>query len=271
MNPPLRITFIGGGNMATAILSGLAQLTDWPMQCNVVDPNAEQCQRLAAQYGVSYSLSLVPANVAADVIVLAVKPQNLADIAAQIAPHLQQQLVISIAAGIGSAKLSAWLGDYQRLVRVMPNTPAQVGAGISGLFATASVDSAQRQLATRLFESVGSVLWLDDEAYMDKITAISGCGPAYVFYMIEALEAAARDLGFDAASASLLAEQTFTGAIKLLQNSTDTPTSLRAKVTSKKGVTEQGIASMEQSDLFGLISRATQSAEARSIELGKTL
>lgn len=267
----LRITFIGGGNMAAAIMAGLSKLDSLALQLHVVDRNLDKCQRFANDYAATFSLALTPADLASDVIVLAIKPQQLQEVAAQIAPHLQAQLVISVAAGVSTGKLSAWLSGYRQIVWVMPNTPAQVGAGVSGLYATPEVSPAARELAGRLFDSVGACVWLNDEAQMDKLTAISGCGPAYVFYMVEALENAARELGFDAETAAILGGATFAGAVKLLASAGETPAALRAKVTSKKGVTEQGILSMQADDLFGLVTRAARKAEARSVELGASL
>ncbi|WP_374352142.1 pyrroline-5-carboxylate reductase [Chitinimonas sp.] len=267
----MRITFIGGGNMAGAILAGLHARYGNEMQLHVVDRNADKGERFARDYGASHSLALTDSDLDADVLVLAVKPQQLKELAAQIAPQLREQLVISVAAGVRTSKLASWLGGYQKLVWVMPNTPAQVGAGVSGLYATAAVSASERDTAARLFEAVGQVVWLDDEDRMDNLTAISGCGPAYVFLMVEALTAAAQAQGFDAASARSMAEGTFFGAVKLLQQSGEDAATLRAKVTSKKGVTEQGILSMQADDLAGVIARGVEKARLRSIELGELL
>jgi len=265
----MRITFIGGGNMASAIIAGLHRESD--IALHVVDRNLDKCQRLAHEYGATYSVQLTVEDLAADVIVLAIKPQQLQALCADIAPQLDGQLIISVAAGVRTSKLADWLEGYDRLVWVMPNTPAQVGAGVSGLFATEAVSEPERAVAERIFRAVGKTIWLDDETRMDNLTAITGCGPAYVFYMVEALQAAAVAQGFNAADARNMAEGTFFGAVKLLASSGEEAATLRAKVTSKKGVTEQGILSFTEDGLFDLFIRAAERARARSEEMGKLL
>jgi pyrroline-5-carboxylate reductase len=267
----MRITFIGGGNMAGAILAGLHARFGNTLSLHVVDRNADKGERFARDYGATHSLALAPSDLEAEVIVLAIKPQQLKALAEQIAPLLKHQLIVSVAAGVRTSKLAGWLGGYDKLVWVMPNTPAQVGAGVSGLYATAAVSEAERKTAASLFEAVGTVVWLDDEARMDNLTAITGCGPAYVFLMVEALTEAAIAQGFDAESARRMAEGTFFGAVKLLAQSGEAADVLRAKVTSKKGVTEQGILSMQADDLAGVIARGVEKARLRSIELGDLL
>lgn len=267
----MRITFIGGGNMAGAILAGLHARYANDMALHVVDRNADKGERFAREFGATHSLALSPADLDADVLVLAVKPQQLKEMAAQIAPSLHTQLVVSVAAGVRTTKLSGWLGGYRKLVWVMPNTPAQIGAGLSGMYATDAVSEAERATAARLFEAVGQVVWLDDEARMDNLTAITGCGPAYVFLLVEALASAAQAQGFDADTARRMAEGTFFGAVKLLERSGEPAGELRAKVTSKKGVTEQGILSMQADDIAGLMARAAEKARLRSIEMGEML
>lgn len=267
----MRITFIGGGNMAAAIIAGLHAAGNRDLDIHVVDRNLDKGERFAREYGATFSVALTQADVATDVLVLAVKPQQLAELAAQITPWLQQQLVISVAAGVNTGKLASWLGGYRKLVWVMPNTPAQVGAGIAGAYATPAVSDAERAITTRLLSAVGQTIWLDDESRMNQLTAITGCGPAYVFLMVEALAAAAANFGFDAATAQQMAQGTFAGAIKLLEASGEAPADLRAKVTSKKGVTEQGILSLQSDDLFGVVQRAALRAEARAIEMGQQL
>lgn len=270
MTPPLRISFIGGGNMAAALMSGFARLKDLPLAMHVVDRNPEKGAQLAARLGASCSITIRTEDLSADILVLAIKPQQLAEVATRLPGPLGQTLVISVAAGITTARLSDWLGGHRKLVRAMPNTPAQVGAGVTGLYACPEITALERERVGRLFESVGAALWLEDETRMDSLTAISGCGPAYVFYMIEALQAAAQEMGFSPADAALLAKGTFDGALRLLAASPgETPASLRAKVTSKKGATEQGLLSLEADNLFGLLARATRRAEARAIELGQ--
>jgi pyrroline-5-carboxylate reductase len=267
----MRISFIGGGNMAGAILAGLHRKHGQAVQLHVVDRNADKLARFEREFGATHSLALTPADLDADIVVLAIKPQQLKELAAEIAPHLHGQLIVSVAAGVRTSKLAGWLGGYDRLVWAMPNTPAQVGAGMTGLYATPAVDASQRQQASTLFEAVGQVVWLGDEARMDNLTAISGCGPAYVFLMVEGLTAAAQAQGFTPEEARQMAEQTFFGAVRLLENAGEDAASLRAKVTSKKGVTEQGILSMQADDLAGVIGRGVEKARLRSIELGELL
>ncbi len=267
----MRITFLGGGNMASAILTGLAARGASDLQLHVVDPSIEKCEELQARFGVTHSREASSEDVTADVIVLAVKPQHLKDLCARIVPWMKQQLVLSIAAGITTGTLTDWLGGYQRVVWMMPNTPAQVQCGMAGLYAGPAVTAADRSAADTLARSIGQAIWVDDEAQMHRVTAISGSGPAYVFYFVEALTQAALEMGFDTVQAHLLAEQTAIGAIRLLESSGEAADSLRAKVTSKKGTTEQGILSLEREDLVGAVSRAARRAEARSIELGEIL
>lgn len=267
----MRITFIGGGNMAGAIIAGLATLGRRDLSIHVVDRNPEKCERMKAEYGITYSNLLCEADVASDIVVLAIKPQQLKALATQLSPWIQQQLIVSVAAGIRTDSLATWLGNYNRIVRVMPNTPSQVLQGMSGLFATDSVSSDEKNVVDTLFAAVGKTVWVNSEAGIDKITAISGSGPAYVFYMVEALASAARELGFDADMADVLAAQTFKGAIALLDASGEAPATLRANVTSKKGTTEQGILSLTEDNLAAIVTKAARRAEARAIELGNEL
>lgn len=267
----MRITFIGGGNMAAALIAGLHQQGHPDLQLHVVDRNEDKCRRFAEQHGASWSLNVSEADLQADVVVLAIKPQGMAALAEQIRPWLHQQLLISVAAGIRTSTLSQWLGDYRQLVWVMPNTPAQIQRGVSGVYAMPEVQQTRRTLVDQLLAAVGTTVWLDDENRMDALTAISGCGPAYVFLMVEALAEAARKLGFSDADASQLAGRTFEGAIALLAHSGEDPASLRQKVTSKKGVTEQGILSLQADGLAEIVCRATERAQARSVEMGTLL
>jgi len=218
---------------------------------------------------VSPALSAEAAH--SEVIVLAVKPQQLQAVAQQLQPWLKQQLVVSIAAGVRAADLARWLGGYAFLVRTMPNTPALVRQGMTGLYALPAVSAAQREQAQRIMQAVGRSVWLDDEAQMDAVTAVSGSGPAYVFYFIEALEAAGIELGLPAAQARELALATFQGAAQLASGSAEGPAALRAKVTSKGGTTERAIQSMESAAVKDLVIAAVKAAAARSRELGDQL
>ena len=205
------------------------------------------------------------------VIVLAVKPQQLKAVCQQLLPFLQSHLVISIAAGIRSVDISRWLNSYQSIVRVMPNTPAQIQAGVSALFATKGVSQTQQDQATTILAAVGQTLWLEDETKMDAVTAISGSGPAYVFYLIEALQEAAVALGLKPDEARMLALKTFEGASLLASQSSEDIQTLRAQVTSKGGTTEQGILALENANIKQAMLSAAKAAAAQSVLLGDKL
>ncbi|TJZ75511.1 pyrroline-5-carboxylate reductase [Chitiniphilus eburneus] len=265
-----KITFIGGGNMASAIIGGLISRGAAASDLHVIDPEAARLAELATRYGVTGG-SPDDALPTSDVVVLAVKPQQLKAVSQHLAPSLGGALVISIAAGIRADSLSRWLGGHTRVVRVMPNTPALVQAGLSGAYAGADVDTSDRALADRVLGAIGEVVWVESEAEIDGITAISGSGPAYVFYFMEALQAAARAQGFNIDTARKLAYQTFYGAVKLALESEDDAGTLRAKVTSKGGTTERAINAFETSQLRATIIAAAAAAAARSRELGEEL
>jgi pyrroline-5-carboxylate reductase len=264
------LTFIGGGNMATAIISGLIANGMDAGGIEVVEPSEDAAARLKQRFGIKVQPGLDKA-VLHPIIVLAVKPQLLPEVAKQLAPRLKNHLVISIAAGVRVADLSRWLGGHERIVRTMPNTPAMVGAGITGLFAGKASGEGDRSRAEAVLRAVGSVVWLDGESDLDWVTAVSGSGPAYVFYFIEALEAAAKSAGLPAETARHLALHTVFGAAKLALEAGEEPSVLRARVTSKGGTTERGIASLESDGLAELVARAVKAAAERSRELGDEL
>ncbi len=265
----MQITFIGGGNMASAIIGGLYRLPD--TRIAVVEPGAGKRADLSARFGVT-GLEALPVRLsAADIVVLAVKPQQLRDVCTALAPRLNGALVISIAAGIGIAVLSRWLGGSTRIVRVMPNTPAMVGKGVSGLYADAGVTADDRAAAETIMRAVGTTLWLDTESGIDDITAVSGSGPAYVFYFIEALEAAARDVGFDADTARELALSTFEGAVALARHSGEPAGVLKQKVMSKGGTTERAIARFDAEGVAAAVLAGARDCRARSVEMGEEM
>jgi len=266
-----RIAFIGGGNMAQALMIGLQQRAFTMQNITVIDPDTAKHEHLQGTLGVNTSASLTAEALAVDVIVLAVKPQQLHSVAQALAPFLQAQLLISVAAGIRTADLSRWLGGYQTMVRTMPNTPAQIQAGITGAYALTAVSAAQRELADSLLQAAGDVVWLDDEAQLDAVTAISGSGPAYVFLMIEALTAAGVSLGLTEEQSLSLSLATFKGASLLAAGSTTPVATLREQVTSKGGTTEQGLLSMRQHDIHGMMQHAAEQAARRAKELGDQL
>lgn len=267
----MNISFIGGGNMASALIGGLVAQGFDASHIRVVDVSPETRKALQARYPVKTFAAMEADAAASEVIVLAVKPQQLREVAASLAPLLHQQLVISIAAGVRAEDLSRWLGGYRQLVRSMPNTPAMVSAGMSGLYALPEVASAQRQQAETVLHAVGETLWLNDEAQMDAITAVSGSGPAYVFYFMEAMQAAAAELGFSPQQARTLTLQTFLGAARLASQSEEDAATLRTRVTSKGGTTERALGSMEESAVKHSIILAIQAAAGRSRELGDAL
>jgi pyrroline-5-carboxylate reductase len=262
------LTFIGGGNMATALAGGLAAKGFDARRIKIVEILPDARKRLAETLGVATFESPGAAAPFGDVVVLAVKPQQMREAAAAVAPHLAAELVLSIAAGIRLEDLERWLGGYARLARCMPNTPALIGLGITGLYARPAVAPAQRAQAQGVLEAVGEVLWVDDEATLDPVTAVSASGPAYVFHFIEALERAARGLGFDAAAARRLALGTVRGAAELAARSPDSPGTLRERVTSKGGTTERALASMRADGFEALVERAVRAANERARELG---
>lgn len=256
--------------MARALIGGLQKNNFAMADINVVEPDAKKRAELSANYGINVTEQL-PSVATADVIVLAVKPQQLRDLAIFLGSLLQHQLVISIAAGIRSPDLARWLGGYQAIVRVMPNTPAQIQAGVSALYAMPAVSRIQHQQAELILSAVGETLWLEDEAKMDAVTAISGSGPAYVFYFIESMQQAALELGLSEEESRLLSLQTFSGASALATFSAETSGTLRSQVTSKGGTTERAIQTMEAAAVKSAIIKAVKAAAQRSQELGDQL
>lgn len=265
-----KICFIGGGNMARALIGGLQTNGYLMSDINVIEPDAEKRTLLHGDFGVSVTEQL-PSVAMADIVVLAVKPQQLRDLSIFLGSLLQKQLLISIAAGIRAKDIARWLGGYQSIIRVMPNTPAQIQLGVSALYAMPEVTQAQHVQAETILKAVGEILWLDEEAKMDAVTAISGSGPAYVFYFIEAMQQAGLELGLNQDQAKILSLQTFIGASKLAQQSYESPATLRSQVTSKGGTTEQAILTMESATVKSSIIKAAKAAAARSEELGDIL
>lgn len=269
MQTELKIGFIGGGNMASALIGGLAGRLTPGERIHVVDVNADALQSLQRQFGVGTAQQINAALAACDVIVLAVKPQQMKTVATQLRPHIGAQLVLSIAAGIRAADLSRWLGGHAAIVRAMPNTPALIGQGIAGMVAMAGVSAAQRAAADAILRAVGATVWLDDEGLIDAVTAVSGSGPAYVFYFLEAMQQAALELGLNREQGTALAIATFGGAAQLAAQSSEPLSVLRERVTSKGGTTFAALASMEAADVKGAIVGAVKAAAVRSKELGE--
>lgn len=267
----MNISFIGGGNMAGALIGGVIAHDFDPASIQVVDPAPEARTRLAAAFGVRCFASPAELPAPGDVVVLAVKPQQLRAAVEALRERLTDQLVLSIAAGVRLTDLSRWLGGYTHLARCMPNTPALIGAGVSGLYAMPAVSPAQRAQAQRLLEAVGRVVWVEEERTLDAITAVSGSGPAYVFYFIEALQQAGVELGLDEGAARELAIQTFRGAAELALHADDPVSVLRERVTSKGGTTERALATMQQLGVAPAIVQGVHAACMRAAELGDEL
>ncbi len=262
------ITFIGGGNMASSLIGGLIKVGVPVEKLRVADPDPEP---LAAKWKVQCYLDNLTAIDGADVVVLAVKPQILPEVAKSIATALPESppLFISIAAGVSIANLVHWLGADRSLsiVRVMPNMPALIGCGASALFAGQYVNDKQHELAENILRAVGLTLWLEDESLMNAVTALSGSGPAYFFLLMEVLEKSAINLGLPQESARLLTLQTAFGAAKMALESQEDAAALRARVTSKGGTTEQAVNVLQTGGLQDLFDKALQAAQQRAISI----
>ncbi|MDB5729563.1 MAG: pyrroline-5-carboxylate reductase [Noviherbaspirillum sp.] len=269
MQNNLRISFIGGGNMATALIGGLADKLTAGANIHVVDINADALQKLTQQFGVKTSPQIGQEVAQSDVIVLAVKPQQMKQVVAQLQPHVSTQLVLSIAAGVRAVDLSRWMNGHRAIVRTMPNTPALVGKGITGMVAMAGVSTEQRESADAIMRAVGATVWLDDESLIDPVTAISGSGPAYVFYFIEAMQQAAQELGLSVEQGTRLAIATFAGAAELAAQSAEPVSVLRERVTSKGGTTYAALTSMDESGVKDALVRAMKAAAERGRQLGE--
>jgi pyrroline-5-carboxylate reductase len=267
----MKITFIGGGNMATALIGGLKKQGFSVAGIQVVEPNEEARERLTGSFGVRSTAVIDAAALHCDVLVLAVKPQQMKEAVAPAAGKLAHQLVISIAAGLRLTDIGRWLGGHTNLVRAMPNTPALIGAGITGLCADIGVDREGRETTEKILRAVGQTLWVADEGLMDVVTAVSGSGPAYVFYFIEALQNAGISLGLPAETARLLAIETFRGASSLAAASDETVAELRARVTSKGGTTAAALETFNTEGVDAGIARGVESAARRGRELCELL
>ncbi len=269
-----RIAFIGAGNMAQSLVGGLIAQGYAPAALSAADPEPGQCARIAARYGIAVSADNAAVVPTAQVVVLAVKPQAMRPVLTALAPHLAATcpLVISIAAGIRIEALARWAGDRLPLVRVMPNTPALLGCGVSALYANAHAGTAERRQAEAIMAAVGATLWLESEGDLDAVTALSGSGPAYFFLVMEAMEAAGVALGLQAGAARRLTLHTALGAARMALESSDDPATLRARVTSKGGTTERAIEVLEaHAALRTLFERALTAACDRSRELAAEL
>jgi len=253
--------------MAAALVGGMLQQGVPRTDVQVVDVSARARARFT-EMGIA-AHDKWDGKPGADAIVFAVKPQQMKDVVLSLKSLVSTSLLISIAAGVRSSDIARWLGKHSRIVRVMPNTPALIGAGVSGMFATDGIDESDRKLAETILGAAGKVIWFDREQLLDAVTAVSGSGPAYVFYFIEALEQAAVALDIDQKVARTLAIETFLGASRLAEQSTDSPAALRAKVTSKGGTTESALAYMESMEVKSRVVEAVKQAARRARELGQ--
>jgi pyrroline-5-carboxylate reductase len=265
----MKIAFLGGGNMATALIGGLIAKGHEASRISVIEMSPAAREKLAARYPVRVTTAPDAAMRGADTLVLAVKPQDMKRALASIGSEVRNALVISVAAGITLDTLSRWLGGHRRIVRCMPNTPGLIGAGITGLFASPDVSASEKKKAQDILRAVGEVVWLAEEKLIDPVTAVSASGPAYVFWFIEQLAAAAVKLGIPQDDALKLAKQTVLGAARLALESTDTPETLRKNVTSKGGTTEAALNVFEQEKLAERFIRAVEAASRRGEEMGK--
>ena len=268
-----KIGFIGGGNMASSLISGLIASGHAPEQIWVSDINPDTLTALANNLNVNTSANNDDIINAVDVVVLAVKPQMLSAVAQNAAALIQQKklLVVSIAAGINQSSLRRWLGVDTAIVRCMPNTPALVLTGATALHANDKVTGEQCDLAENILRSVGIALWVEEEAELDAVTAVSGSGPAYYFLLMEAMEKAALELGLSQETARLLVQQTALGAAKIALESSESPEQLRRRVTSPGGTTQQAIETFEQGGFTELVAKALHAARDRSIEMSKQM
>lgn len=262
-----RIAFIGGGNMASAIIGGLVKQGLAPARIAVVEPFAEARQRLQQQFGVEAEERAGPSLAGATLVVWAVKPQTFKDAAAQARAHVQQALHLSVAAGIRSDSIAQWLGT-QRVVRSMPNTPALVGKGMTALFARPAVGEGDKQRVEQVIATTGESLWVAQEQHLDAVTALSGSGPAYVFYFLEAMVQAGTEMGLSEAQARRLGVATFAGASALAGASEEPLNVLRERVTSKGGTTHAALTSMEKDAVKAKFVAALHAACRRAGELG---
>ena len=266
-NPDV-VAFIGGGNMASAIIGGLVRQGLPASQIEVVEPFADAREKLRTQFSLQAQATAGASLQRASLVIWAVKPQTFHDAATQAAPFTRGALHLSVAAGIRSDSIAAWTGT-QRIVRSMPNTPALVGKGMTALFARAAVSDEDKRTVERVIATTGEMLWVDSEAHLDAVTALSGSGPAYVFFFLEAMTQAGIEMGLTREQSYRLAVGTFAGASELARASQDPPEVLRQRVTSKGGTTYAAITSMEQDDIKALFVKALHAARDRAQALGE--
>ena len=265
----MKIAFLGGGNLATALIGGLIAKGFEARSIAVIEMSPAARERLFARYPVHISTAPDARVQSADALVLAVKPQDMRAALPSFSGHVNNQLVVSVAAGIRLASLSRWLGGHRKIVRCMPNTPALIGAGITGLYALPEVTAAERTTAETILRAVGEVVWLPEERLLDPVTAVSASGPAYVFWFIEQLARSAEALGIAKEDALKLAKQTVLGAARLAAASEKSPADLRSEVTSPGGTTAAALKVFDEEKLAERFARAIAAASKRGAEMGE--
>jgi pyrroline-5-carboxylate reductase len=265
----VRITFLGGGNMASALIGGLIAKGTDARSITVIEVSPAARERLAARYPVHIATAPTASVSRSEVLVLAVKPQDAKAALASISIH--KQLVLSIAAGLTLGTISRWLGAYRKLVRCMPNTPALIGAGVAALYALPEVAPEEKAKAESILAAVGEVVWVAEERLLDPVTAVSGNGPAYVFWFIEQLAASGEKLGLEKQTAMKLALHTVLGAAKLAASSAESPAALRRNVTSRGGTTEAALKVFDEEKLAERLGRAIEAGSLRAVQMGKEL
>ena len=269
MNVTTNVVFVGGGNMADALIGGMLKSGFAPGQVRAVEVDGAARRRLFEKYRIECLAEARGAIRAGEVVVFAVKPQQMREAASFSGLKPNANLVVSIAAGVTLGTLAGWLGGHAKLVRAMPNTPALIGAGVTGLYAMPGVSDAEKRQAEAILGAVGTTVWIENEALMDVVTAVSGSGPAYVFWFIEQLAAAGESLGLPGEVASKLALETVLGSAKLAAQSADPPAVLRERVTSKGGTTEAALKAFGEQKLAERFLRAVEAARDRGAELAK--
>jgi len=271
MNIAMNVVFIGGGNMADALIGGLLKNGFAANQLRAVEVDGAARRRLSDKYRIECAAEARGTIRPGEVVVFAVKPQQMKEAARFSGLKDNANLVISIAAGVTLASLAGWLGGHAKLVRAMPNAPALIGAGVTGLYALPGVSDAEKKQAETILGAVSATVWIAEEALMDAVTAVSGSGPAYVFWFIEQLAAAGESLGLNQETSKKLALETVLGSAKLAAQSADPPAVLRARVTSKGGTTEAALKAFEEQKLAARFMRAVEAARDRGAELGRLM
>jgi pyrroline-5-carboxylate reductase len=265
----VKIAFLGGGNMASALIGGLIAKGSDARSISVIEMSPAAREKLGARHPIHVSTAPDAVMQGADVLVLAVKPQDMRKALASLATTVKGKLVVSVAAGITIKSLTRWLDGHRKIVRCMPNTPALIGAGMTGLFASSDVSAEEKKQAETILRAVGDVVWMPEERLLDPVTAVSASGPAYVFWFIEQLAASAEKLGIPKDAALKMAKQTVLGAAQLASQSPETPETLRKNVTSKGGTTEAALKVFDEAKLAEHFARAVAAASKRGEEMGR--